>query len=247
MDYPQDRQAVLRQSWRFSWRKQTKFLLAACRWRYKILTSQYLPEEGFATGKGAGMRTAKPARRERILTTAARLFGEHPYHEVRIEDIAARAGVSKGAVYLYFKDKEDLYMELILYSLQRLYEEARQTVATLPVPEEQLHALVATAVRFFSRAPHFLELIQRADISGSAAYTAALQNSRRQFLQLLMGVLQDLHASGRYRVEDPELAALALMGMTREILRWYGKGTADLAERIVRLFLRGLSSQAAPG
>ncbi len=49
--------------------------------------------------------------RDRIISTAVRVFSEKGYHEAKMEDIARELGVSKGALYLYFKSKEELFEE----------------------------------------------------------------------------------------------------------------------------------------
>src|SRR5687767_14760762 len=69
------------------------------------------------------MRTCDPARGQQILDCAARLFDKRHYHEVRMEDVAAHAGVAKGTLYRYFQDKEDLYLALLLSALERLRSE----------------------------------------------------------------------------------------------------------------------------
>ena len=51
---------------------------------------------------------ADPEKRKRILDAAIRTFGRRGFHEARIAEIAAAAGVAEGTVYLYFKNKEDL-------------------------------------------------------------------------------------------------------------------------------------------
>jgi|YelNatPaOPRAMG01_1025707.scaffolds.fasta_scaffold162256_1 AcrR family transcriptional regulator len=189
------------------------------------------------------MRLADPARAQRILDVAARLFGQRHYHEVRVEDIAAKAGVSKGTVYQYFKDKEDLYVALILHSLNCLYERTRQTIAGLTQPEERLLSVVREGVQFFAAQPYFLELIQRVDVSRSAAHSSALDASRTRFLDLLVEIIEQLNAAGRWHADDPELAALALMGMMRETLRWRSHLADRLPEQLVDLFLNGLSKR----
>lgn len=187
------------------------------------------------------MRTAKPIHTEQILEAAARLFGERPYHEVRMEDVAVKAGVSKGGVYLRFKDKEDLYVALILRGLQRLHQAVQTTIAPLRVPEEKLSAVVREGMLFFHKAPYLMELIQRMDVSRSAAHTAALHGNRTQFINLVVSILDELNASGRWAARDPELAALALTGMMREAFRWRNDDPEQLAEELVQLFLHGIS------
>ncbi len=53
------------------------------------------------------------ARRDQILRVAARLFGERPYSEVSISDIARTAGIARGLLHHYFGSKRDLYLEVV--------------------------------------------------------------------------------------------------------------------------------------
>ena len=186
------------------------------------------------------MRTANPERRDRIINAAARLFGERHYHQVLVDDIAARAGVSKGTVYSYFKDKDDLYLALILDGMQSLYEQTRQKIAALRTPEEKLHGLVEKLLEFCADAPYFLELTQRADVYQSACQTAALRQCKSQFRNLLIEIIKELNSSECWFAPDPELAAMCLMGTMREVLRWRKPTEADLPRRLVQLFLNGI-------
>ncbi|HKF19191.1 MAG TPA: TetR/AcrR family transcriptional regulator [Candidatus Dormibacteraeota bacterium] len=55
---------------------------------------------------------AKEARREHILRAALRCFARSGYYPTTVDDIAAEAGVSKGAPYVYFESKEALFQQL---------------------------------------------------------------------------------------------------------------------------------------
>jgi AcrR family transcriptional regulator len=60
------------------------------------------------------LRRLKPQqRREQLLDTAAAMFAEKPYEDVWVEDIAARAGVSRATMYHYFPSKRDLYVAIL--------------------------------------------------------------------------------------------------------------------------------------
>lgn len=72
-------------------------------------------------------RTPRAEVRERLLVAGAQVFAEQGVHEARLDEIAARAGFSKGAVYSNFSSKEDLVAEvmqrqtnLVLGSLREL-------------------------------------------------------------------------------------------------------------------------------
>src|ERR1700719_3464246 len=59
-------------------------------------------------------RTAKAtARRDAILDAALDEFSAKGFAAARLEDVAKRAGITKGTIYLYFADKESLFQELI--------------------------------------------------------------------------------------------------------------------------------------
>jgi AcrR family transcriptional regulator len=71
----------------------------------------------------------KDARPGEILNAALDLFVEKGFAATRLEDVAQRAGVSKGTVYLYFDSKEDLFKAVIRSGMVRAIEEAEKMVA----------------------------------------------------------------------------------------------------------------------
>jgi TetR/AcrR family acrAB operon transcriptional repressor len=64
-----------------------------------------------------------PEREQRILDAAARLFTHYGFDKTTVSDIAAEAGISKGAVYLHFKSKDDLFEALIYREGERLLDD----------------------------------------------------------------------------------------------------------------------------
>jgi AcrR family transcriptional regulator len=62
-------------------------------------------------------RRRKEARPEEILAAALESFAERGFAATRLEDVAARAGISKGTLYLYFKSKEELFEAVVRATL----------------------------------------------------------------------------------------------------------------------------------
>lgn len=186
------------------------------------------------------MRVRDPARVERIIETAAELFGEFGYNDVRMEDIATRAEVAKGTLYLYFKDKDELFLALILERMQHLFERA-QTLAAEPVPPEvKLVNVVRDVFDYFHSQPHMFAAIQRLDNSGTASQIEALRTSRSQFLTLTAGIITELNPARHGLAQDPDLAARLLCGMMRELLFSPPESSDDIAEQIVTILLHGI-------
>lgn len=57
-----------------------------------------------------------------LLQTAAKVFYVQGFHGTKMDHVAKEAGVSKGVLYFYFKNKEDLFMALVHYSIQCVHE-----------------------------------------------------------------------------------------------------------------------------
>ena len=88
-------------------------------------------------------RRLKPQqRREQLLDTAAAMFAEKPYEDVFVEEIAARAGVSRATMYHYFPSKRDLYVAILKRASGRLLARAEPD-PPLPLAEQLAAGLQA--------------------------------------------------------------------------------------------------------
>ena len=72
----------------------------------------------------------KDARPQELLAAALDLFVERGYAATRLDEVAARAGVSKGTLYLYFENKEELFKAVVRASMVPLLADAEEFIAT---------------------------------------------------------------------------------------------------------------------
>jgi AcrR family transcriptional regulator len=85
----------------------------------------------------------KERRRQQIMVAAKRVFSEKGFNKATMEDIAQEAELSPGTLYLYFKNKEELYASLSLRILQYLLLRVEHVIAMKKAgPEEKLKALM---------------------------------------------------------------------------------------------------------
>jgi AcrR family transcriptional regulator len=83
-------------------------------------------------------RRRKEARPAELTAAALELFVEKGFAATRLDEIAARAGVSKGTLYLYFESKEELFKAVIREGMLPLLAEGEVLVATMPGPASEL-------------------------------------------------------------------------------------------------------------
>src|SRR5215469_11445805 len=96
------------------------------------------------TGRAPAGSAARRARAERILDAAAVLLEQHGYRRVSVEDVAARAGVGKGTVYLHWATREALFWAVVQREAMRLLDDLAARLdgdAGLALPHRLMPAL----------------------------------------------------------------------------------------------------------
>jgi AcrR family transcriptional regulator len=190
------------------------------------------------------VRTKTLDQADRILSAATRLFGEHRFHEVRMEDIAAEAEVGKGTLYRYFADKEELYRAMLGRSADRWMGRVQEIVAGPGTARDRLEALVAGAIDHFDSEPHLLDLIQRAEVMAESGAAFPWQEPREVMPRLVRRLWQEAAEEGTFAVRDPDVAVWLLLGALRAIIRFGERPRPDdLARRIVDNFLDGAAER----
>src|SRR6476661_5701447 len=112
--------------------------------------------------KSAAQKSAPKWRRcpedrpQQIITAALEVFGECGLANARLQDIAERAGVSKGTIYLYFPNKEELFREMIRQTAVAAIERAEHAVVS-GTPSNQLIAFMRSYWAFV-RTPVFITI-----------------------------------------------------------------------------------------
>ena len=87
-------------------------------------------------------RLSPDDRRSELLALGAEVFGKRPYDDVRIDEIAERAGVSRALMYHYFPDKRAFFAAVVKEQADRLIEATEH----LPLPGQTLFEEVRTGV-----------------------------------------------------------------------------------------------------
>ena len=96
-------------------------------------------------------RREKENRKSSILKAARQLFFEKGFKSVTVESIARRAELSKGAVYLYFKSKDEIYSQILLDDVDKFHRKIADLFEEGGQASDMLFRLSCTYVDFFLR------------------------------------------------------------------------------------------------
>ena len=185
--------------------------------------------------------------RERLLKAAETVFGDRGYERASIADITREADVALGTFYVYFPDKQSIFVEVVDELGARLRRLIAEAVAgcedRLAVEREGLR----TFFRFASRNRNLYRIVRQAEFVDEACY-------RRYYDRFAKGYVSGLkHAmdAGEVRRLDPEALAYCLMGMgdflgMRWVL-WQGEGGLEHVLDTAMEFIRhGLETKKGP-
>ncbi len=200
-------------------------------------------------------RRAEDRPRE-ICAAALDVFTEKGFAAARLDEIARRAGVSKGTLYLYFKDKEDLFRAVVRDTVAPNVGALRDAAMVSDLP------FAAVANMFLSR---FADLAQRLPVGAVAKMVIGESGNFPELAKvwhdqvagpaigLLTGLIEKAQAKGEVRGGDPRLHAFTLMGpmlmgvIWREILHPVGGAPLDieaLARQHSQTVLTGLLTES---
>ncbi len=159
-------------------------------------------------------RRRKAARPQEIVAAAMDIFAERGYAAARLDDVALRAGVSKGTLYLYFPSKDELFKAVVRTAILPNLERAERMVGEGPGPSfallERLLGMVAEVVAT-TRAAIIPKLVIAE--AGNFPDLAAFYHREvvRRGLGLLAGLLQRGIDQGEFRPVNVDHTARLVM------------------------------------
>lgn len=159
--------------------------------------------------------------KEKILTTAIEVFSQKGFHGVRMDEIAAKAGINKAMIYYYFSTKENLYHDLLKRVLWQAFDRLTQVfdkiVTADLTPEEKIRRIAqAQFDNFFLNIDH-AKIVMEA-IVGEPAEVHRLMDeyvnhSGENVVERILGYIEDCIAGGVFRDVNAKHFFISMIGM----------------------------------
>src|ERR1700685_2900035 len=136
-------------------------------------------------------------RRDQIIDTASRLFGERGTTDVSMDDIAVEAGVARSTVYVYFSNRD----ELLRACVQSMYEHLQETIGLVAddaaPPVARLRRLILGTLERIDESPAFFRLAMATQSTTTAAGSEAVGRALMLLGLGMIRVLEDIFGGGR--------------------------------------------------
>jgi AcrR family transcriptional regulator len=184
-----------------------------------------------------------------ILEAARHVFSVSGFQGASMDEIARKAGVAKGTVYLYYASKEEIDRATLRRDLIALGDEIERRMAEAGSPREKVAAFIETKLAFFERNRDFFRLYQ-------AAFTLTrpihCHNDFRALYRRQIELLETAFRSGRAKDKlrrlEPARAAVAVFDLTRGVVqrRVFGRSRAATKQDLTfltHMIWKGLSAR----
>jgi len=193
-------------------------------------------------------------KRLELVESAAAAFAERGYRRTTIDEIARRAGIAKGTVYLYFKDKEDLFYASFEWFSQQSMADAGPALAAAGDTGSRLRALAEAAARFMTEHrqwyPLTLEVWAAAGSHDARQrFADAMREMYHGYRQATAAIIAAGQASGELRadLDANALGAMLTGAVDGLLLQCWFEPSLDPLPLIQGLFeplLRGMRAAA---
>jgi len=156
---------------------------------------------------------------QRILDAAVAVFAEKGYFVSRVSDIADRADVADGTVYLYFKNKDEILATAINTAFDGFMSRARTELGRLSSPSDRLRRLAYLHLEAMGSNRN-LAVVFQMELRQSARFLSKFSHEHLvEYFQLVRDAICDGRATGEFRRDLPEkIAANCFFGAIDEMV-----------------------------
>ncbi len=190
------------------------------------------------------MQKLKDEKRSAIIESASRMFSQEQFHEVRLDDVAAAAKISKGTVYLYFKNKDDLFDTVAFEGVSQIVDQLRDHLNNLDASSwEVLGNLVHELVHWAYENRHIFLLMNKAtDIA-----RPRISGKRRELGEIFEEVLKRGIRKKEIVDTSPALTAQMIPACVRSAIMYGPKEMTakKVTAHIMKLLKNGIQKEPA--
>lgn len=193
-------------------------------------------------------KTRKSAEtRQRIMATTAQIMIERGNTAFQMGEVSRRCGMSKGALYYYFADKEDLVTAIFDASVNDLMADIDRVVANAKTPREALRGISATFAEHVAEGSPLAMSLVRELLQWREQVSTGVESRIEHIVDVIAELLERAKKEGSVRQEiDCRMAAVAACGaFTFGALGVFGedKAETEFASSVLDYVIRGLEAR----
>lgn len=190
----------------------------------------------------------KSEKYNKILNSAGAVFAEYGFYKATIAQIAARAGVADGTLYLYFKNKDDILYQFISFKTDVVFKKMNAAVEKGQNAEDKLRNLIRCHLEEFQNDKN-MAIIFRSEVRYLRDIEPQIKDISKMYLDLLSDIIEQGQTEGSMRQDlFVGLVKRFILGAVEGVIgTWVSAdGRYDLvsmADPLVDLYLTGVRGE----
>ena len=191
------------------------------------------------------MKTKHAEKRLALLKAALDVVTEKGYFGTKVDDVARRAGVAKGTVYLYFKDKPAIYIGLVDWLLEQALAIIAEVTARPVSPRRKLEELFSTWATGMMSNPGVMALLSMENVNQTNTvmkrFKKHVMPHMLEMEDAVAGIVKQGIEQGEFRPVEPRAAALMYVSAFHAVLLLAARSPdARTGESVKELFFCGI-------
>jgi AcrR family transcriptional regulator len=178
-----------------------------------------------------------------VLKTSARVFANKGYHSTSMRDISRATKMSLSGLYYYFKSKEELLFLIQDYCFSTVIDDCHRLLNGVDDPVRRLKLLIENHLNYFVHNMSEMKVLSHEANAITGDLFSKVNTKKRQYVDLVIGLLDELARKNRIKGVDTRVATFLLFGMMNWIYNWYDPrkdvDVTGLSNHVTRLFLSG--------
>ncbi|MDQ0202022.1 TetR/AcrR family transcriptional regulator [Neobacillus ginsengisoli] len=185
-------------------------------------------------------------RRKMIIEASTKSFSLFGYKATTMDQVAKLANVGKGTIYTFFKNKEELFEEIISTMVKEMIAEAESVIQPELTFTENVHRALYRLLEFRSQHQLMIKLIQEEREMGTLAVSEMLQHIEDEIIAYLKKKIETAIDKGAIPAADTEITSFLLLKMYIALVSDWEKNhqplsSEQIAELMEIFLLKGLS------
>jgi len=185
-------------------------------------------------------------KKEEIINSAIRVFREKGYAATSIQDIVADSGVGRATFYLFFKNKDEIFIDCFDRLFSELFKGVWEEIKREQDPLVRLHKRAKIFLSSYQKWADAMNLLRGASLSKNPVFQVKLNQVMKQIGSTVARDVEKAMESGQIRPINSTLAGYMTMGMMEYCGYLYAQGRYDeevLLKAVFELLMKGLMNR----
>ena len=190
---------------------------------------------------------SKIEKKNRIIEAAVKVFAQKGFYLAKVSDVAKAANIADGTIYLYFKSKDDLLINLFEQKMELILHRFNEGLKLITDPVEKLHRFVDLYFALIKEDKDLADVFQ-VELRQSSKFLKDYHNEKfLAFLSLIKNIIIEGMDNGFFKTDlNPDVVKIMIFGTVDEVARQWILGAdaiyslEEAGENIKHILTNGL-------